>query len=272
MAISKNILKMTGSVGLLTHYQLPGSDKVYVRAKAGPKPERIKSGAEFETVRKHQVEWKACVLFSQALKNAVGDVYRLADYNVSPVWNGLAKNIIKTDTEHIVGERSLHVSAYKGELKGFSLNRNYALNALLGVKPAIELDTEKLFVSIRFPEFNTSRELLNVRKLPYFRIIVSFGLISDYYYSIGTSKQGNYTAKSGSASGLSSSKSSEWLSTNDMIAEQLFEIQLEEKLSPMQQENLTYLVSMGVEFGNVGFGGKIEGVKYAGAGKIIDVL
>ncbi len=272
MAISKNMLKMSGSVGILTHYQLPGSDKVYVRAKAGPKPERIKSGAEFETVRKHQVEWKACVLFSQALKNAVGDVYRLADYNVSPVWNGLAKNIIKTDTEHLVGERNLYVSAYKAELKGFSLNRNYALNALLGVKPAIELDAEKLFVSIRFPEFNTSRELLNVRKLPYFKIIVSFGLVSDYYYSLSSSGVGRYLAKSGSASGLSMSKCSEWLSTNDMIAEQLFVIQLEEKLSPMQQENLTYLVSMGIEFGNVGFGGKIEGVKYAGAGKIIDVF
>jgi hypothetical protein len=28
---------------------------------------------------------------------------------------------------------------------------------------------------------------------------------------------------------------------------------------------------MGIEFGNVGFGGVIEGVKYAGAGKIIGV-
>jgi len=263
---------MTGSVDNLTHYQLPGSDKVYVRKKGGPKPERIKKGAEFETVRKHQVEWKACVLFSQALKNAVGDVYQLADYNVSPVWNGLGKNILKTDTEHIVGERNLILSAYKQELKGFSLNRNYALNALLGVKPAIELYTEKLFASVRFPAFNTSRELLNVRKLPYFRIIVSFGLVSDYYYSVGSSGVGSYLANSGSASGLSMSKSSEWLSTNDMIAEQLFEIKIEEDLSPQQQENLTYLLSMGVEFGNVGFGGKIESVKYAGAGKIIDVI
>lgn len=272
MAISKNMLKMTGSVGILTHYQLPGSDKVYVRSKSGPKPERIKSGAEYETVRKHQVEWKACVLFSQAIKNAVGDVYRLADHNVSPVWNGLAKNIIKTDTEHPVGERDLLLSAYRSELKGFSLNRNYALNALLGVQPVIEANTEKLFVAVRFPAFNTSRELLNVRKLPYFRIIVSFGLVSDYYYSIGSSNQGRYSAKGGSASGLSSSKSSEWLSTNDMIAEQLFEIQFDEQLSPMQQENLTHLVSIGIEFGNVGFGGKIESVKYAGAGKIIDVF
>jgi len=271
MAISKNVLKMTGSVGLLTHYQLPGSDKVYVRKKAGPKPERIKEGAEFETVRKHQVEWKACVLFSQALKNAVGDVYRLADYNVSPVWNGLAKNIIKTDTEHLVGERSLFVSAYKGELKGFSLNRNYALNALLGVQPAIVLDVETLFASIRFPAFNTSRELLNVRKLPYFRIIVCVGIISDYYYT-PDNRFTKYLPKHEWASGLSISKSSEWLSTNDMIDEQLFEIQYDEKFTPKEKENLTYLVSMGIEFGNVGFGGKIEGVKYAGAGKIIDVL
>jgi hypothetical protein len=271
MAISKSILKMTGSVGILTHYQLPGSDKVYVRAKGGPKPERIQKGAEFETVRKHQVEWKACVLFSQALKNAVGDVYRLADYNVSPVWNGLGKNILKTDSEHKVGERSLILSAYKQELKGFSLNRNYMLNALLGVQPVIQVDTEKMYASVRFPTFNTSRELLNVRKLPYFRIIVCFGIVSDYYFTPDNIFT-KYLPKHDWASGMSMSKSSEWLSTNDMITEQLFEIQYDEKFTKQKHESLTYLLSIGVEFGNVGFGGKIEGVKYAGAGKIIDVF
>jgi hypothetical protein len=271
MAISKGILKMSGGFGTASCYFLPGSDKMIVRAKGGPKARRMKVGPEFEKVRKHQVEWKACVLFSQAVKLALGDVYPLADYNVSPVWNGLGKNILKTDTEHIVGERSLLVSTYKQELKGFSLNRNYMLNALLGVQPAIQVDTEKMYASVRFPAFNTSRELLNVRKLPYFRIIVCFGIVSDYYFT-PDNRYSKYLPKHDWASGLSMSKSSEWLSTNDMIAEQLFEIQYDEYFTKQEHESLTYLLSIGVEFGAVGFGGKIEGVKYAGAGKIIDVF
>lgn len=270
MAISKGILKMTGSFGTASCYSLPGSDKMIIRAKGGPSTRRMKVGPEFEMVRKHQKEWKACVLFSQALKLALGDVYHLADYNVSPVWNGLGKNIIKTDTEHILGERSLLVSAYKQELRGFSLNRNYALNALLGIQPTIQVDIEKLYVSLQLPAFNTSRELLNVRKLPYFRIIFCFGIISDYYYE-PNQVFSKYIPKHTWASGLSISKSSEWLSTNDKLAEQQFEIQYDERHYKKDCEDLTYILSMGIEFGNVGFGGVIEGVKYAGAGKIIGV-
>ena len=86
---------MSGSFGTASCYFLPGSDKMIVRATGGPSARRMKVGPEFEQVRKHQKEWKACVLFSQSLKHAFGSVYKLADYNVSPVWNGLTKNIIK---------------------------------------------------------------------------------------------------------------------------------------------------------------------------------
>ena len=48
-------------------------------------------------------------------------------------------------------------------------------------------------------------------------------------------------------------------------------MQYEQEYVDMKRTNLTYLLSMGIEFGNVGFGGKIESVKYAGAGKIVKV-
>lgn len=80
-------------------------------------------GKEFETVHKHQKEWKACVMFSQHLSGAFGDFYKLADYNVSSVLNGLGKNIVKTDMEHPVDERNLLVSTCKSELQRFFVNK-----------------------------------------------------------------------------------------------------------------------------------------------------
>ena len=268
MAISKGILKMTGGFGTASCYSLPGSDKMIIRTKGGPSKRRMKVGSEFAVVRKHQNEWKACVMFSQALKYALGDVYRLADYNVSPVWNGLGKNIIKTDIENALGERSLLVSAFKQELQGFSLNRNYALNALLAVQPVIQVDIDKLYVSVSFPSFNSTREILNVRKLPYFRIKICFGVLSDIHFVPDNSK-GEYKPIHQWGNGLNQSASSEWLFSNDIVPELKLEIQYDEKFALNDRENLSYLLSMGIEFGNVGFGGKIEGVKYAGAGKIV---
>lgn len=271
MATAKGIFKMSGAFGTASCYSLPGSDQMIIRTKGGPSKRRMKVGPEFEMVRKHQKEWKACVIFSQSLKYAMGDVYRLADYNVSPVWNGLGKNIVKTDTEHALGERSLMVSSYKSELQGFNLNRNYMLNALLGVLPTLHIDTEKLYASVTFPAFNTSRELLNVRKLPYFRLIISLGIISDIHF-VADGRDNIYRAESERVNGLSQSTTSEWFSTNDKLPELKLEIQYEEYLIKMERNNLTYILSVGLEFGTVGFGGKIEAVKRAGAGRCALVM
>ena len=266
MATAKGIFKMSGAFGTASCYSLPGSDQMIIRTKGGPTARRMKVGPEFETVRKHQKEWRACVKFSQSLKSAMGDVYRLADYNVSPVWNGLGKNIIKTDTEHVLGERNLIVSSYKQELLGFNLNRNYMLNALLGVNPSLQIDTEKLYASAVFPAFSTSRELLNVRKLPYFRLIMCFGTVSDIYFE-PDGRDITYKAASHIFNGRSVSTSSEWLSTNVNLPELKLEAGFNERLTEEKRENITYLLSIGLEFGTVGFGGKIEAVKHAGAGR-----
>ncbi len=269
MAISKGILKMSGAFGTASCYFLPGSDKMIVRAKGGPSARRMKVGPEFEKVRKHQKEWKACVIFSRYMQYASGSIYNLADYNVSPVWNGLGKNIIKTDTEHSVGERNLLVSTCKSELQGFNLNKNYKLNALLGVLPVLELDPDKLYASATFPAFNSAQDILNVRKLPYFKLKICLGIISDILFTPDDIRD-CYKQES-NMNGFRMETSTEWLSTNDKFDAQKLEVQYEQEYVDMKRTNLTYLLSMGIEFGNVGFGGKIESVKYAGAGKIVKV-
>jgi len=265
MAISKGILKMSGGFGTASCYFLPGSDKMIVRAKGGPSARRMKVGKEFEKVRKHQKEWKACVMFSQSMRYAFGRIYDLADYNVSPVWNGLGKNIVKTDEEHAVGERNLLVSTCKSELQGFSLNKNYKLNALLGVMPVLELDPDRLYASAVFPAFNSAKELLNVRNLPYFRLSICLGILSDIHF-VPDARSDHYLSTS-MMNGFSVTMSTEWLSANDMIDALKLEVQYEDCYVSKPRPNLTYLLSMGIEFGNVGFGGKIESVKYAGAGR-----
>jgi len=271
MAIAKGIFKMSGAFGTASCYSLPGSDEMIIRSKGGPSKRRMKVGPEFETVRKHQSEWKACVKFSQSLKYAMGDVYNLADYNVSPVWNGLGKNIVKTDAEHVLGQRSLKVSEYRNELRGFSLNRNYPLNAVLGTLPDIQMDKETLRATVVFDHLNTANDLLNVRKLPYFRLIMSLGIISDIHF-VPDSRQGEYIPDLGQYNGASKSVSTDWFATQDNLPEIKLELQFNEDPRTDFPDNLTMILSLGIEFGTVGFGGKTEAVKYSGAGKIMMVV
>ena len=185
MAIIKGGNSITGSVQQTSYYTISGSGKVVARSKGGPKADRMKAGKEFVNTRKHQVEWKACVKFSKGLQHALGETYRLGDYNVSPVWNGLGKNLMGLDKINPVGERNLILSLHRQVLQDFSLNRNYPFNTVLRVSTEYEINKEILQATVSLPRINTAMVLLNIQKLPYFRLKVCLGMVSDILYNAG---------------------------------------------------------------------------------------
>ena len=78
MARVNGIFKITGTLQNVSFYTMKGSDKVYARTKGGPTKRRMKVGPEFELLRKHQEEWKGCVLFSQNFSASLGTPSRKA--------------------------------------------------------------------------------------------------------------------------------------------------------------------------------------------------
>lgn len=271
MAIIKGAFQMEGSIRGVSFYTMKGSDKVIMRTKGGPSKRRMKVGKEFEKVRKHQTEWAACVLFSRGIQYAVGDAYRLADYNVSPVWNGIGKKLINLDEESALGERHLRLSVYREALAGFSLNRNYAFNAVMQATPTFEVDKEKRSATVKFPQINTENDLLNVQKLPYFRLIVSIGVVSDICFNPDNGRD-KYADELDGANGIGESITTEWFSANDIIPEQTVEVIFKESLMEYRSESDTVLLTLGIEFGTTAFGGKIEGVKRAGCARIVAAI
>jgi len=268
MAIVKGFLQMTGSIKGVSFYTAVGSDKVIMRTKGGPKKYTIQHGKNFAKLRQHQIEWSGCVQFAQSVRNAIGETYRLKDINLSPVMSGIGKKMIKLDTVNEVGKRQLRFSACRQELERYNLNKSYPITSILGVSPVAELDRESLSASISIPRINTANDLQNIQRLPYFRLIACLGLVSDMMYNPdGTISK--YVPVSEKTNGESISTISEWYSTKDFIPPQIFSVKLSDDLLPLLTDDVTVLLSMGIEFGNVGFGGVIEPVKRAGCGKIL---
>lgn len=158
--------------------------------------------------------------------------------------------------EHPVGERNLLVSTCKSELQGFNLNKNYKLNALLAVTPVLELNTETMYASAVLPAFNSAEDVLNVRKLPYFRIVFSLGTLTDIHFVPNV--RSNHYVEMSELNGVSMEIATEWLSTNDRFDEQKLELQFDECFVDLERDNITYMLSMGIQFGNVAFGGKLN--------------
>lgn len=269
MAIVNGLFQATGSIKGISFYTVAGSDKVIMRTKGGPTKKRMATGKEFEKLRKHQTEWGACVLFARAVRGAVGEIYRLSDFNLSPVWTGMGKNLIKLDKVGEIGNRALLLSTYKQALEGFNFNRNYPYSSILRVLPTFQIFREVLQATVTFPRINTAMDLVNLQRLPYFRLIVCLGTVSDLVYN--PSLFSNYIPLNSDLQGLSVSTTSEWYSTNDILSEQKLIVKFEQKFSSFFSNDLTVILGIGVEFGNVGFGGQIIEVKRAGGAKILAV-
>jgi len=268
MARVKGALQITGGIKGVSFYTMKGCDTIFMRTKGGPSKRRMKTGKEFELVRKHQVEWGACVLFSRAMDNATAGLKKLGDFNVSPVWNGLGKKIMKLDTEHVVGERSIELTKCKHVLEGYNLNRNFAFNAVFRTSIQFDLDVKTEILKVKLPRINTENDIYNVQKLPYFRLIFSLGMLSDIYFD-ATISPSSFRPFFKNDIGYSITNETEWLSAHDLIAEQTLEVVLPPWISEEMKPHYTYLVCAAIEFGNVGFAGKIEPVKNASCAKIM---
>jgi len=268
MAIIKGAIQMTGSIKGVSFYSVRGSDKVIMRTKGGASKNKIATSPKFEGLRKQQKEWSGCAKFGSLTRYAFGGLHRLADYNLTPVLNGIGKNLMKLDTESEVGKRSLKLSVYRQALEGFNFNRNYPFNTVLRVSPRCELNREKLQVSVTVPRINTDIDLLNIQRLPFFRLIVVIGTVSD---SIFNPNVNDYGPMVFNLNGTSETLTGEWHSTQTILAEHTMTVQMSETEVAELTENVTVLASMAVEFGNVGFTGEPVEVKYAGCGKVIAV-
>jgi hypothetical protein len=270
MAIVKGALQVTGSIKGVSFYSRVGSDKVIMRTKGGPTKQRIAKGQEFEKLRTHQQEWGGCVKFARAVRYAVGEMYRLGDFNLSPVWTGIGKNLMKLDQIGKVGERRLFLTNYRQALESFNMNRNYPLNSVLRVLPTINMVRENLNVRVTFPRINTGTDIMNIQRLPYFRLLICMGCVSDLQYN-PQNLFDNYEPMVEVLHGVSSNAISDWFSADNVLNEQTLIVQLNEELKEFMTENVSLLVSIGIEFGKVGFGGEIVEVKHAGCGKIVMV-
>ena len=259
---------MTGGFGNASFYTVRGSDKVIARTKGGASKEKIKTSPKFAGLRKQQKEWSGCAKFGSVARDAMGGLYRLADYNITPVLNGMGKNLMKLDTESEIGMRHLRLSAYRQALEGFNLNRNYPLNNVLRVNYRCELNRETLTATVHFPRINTAIDLLNVQRLPFFRLIVSIGMVSNLLYN---PTHNDYEPALPALHGISETNTGAWQSTQTILTEHSMIAAFGEEEQADITNAATLLVCVAVEFGNVGFTGEPVEVKYAGSAKVVAV-
>ena len=259
---------MSGSIQGVSFYSRRGSDKVIMRTKGGATKKEIATSPKFEKSRKNQKEFGGSAKFGSFSRYAFGGLHRLADYNLTPVLIGMGKNLMKLDTVSEIGKRNLKLTENKEVLVGFNFNRNYPLTSVLKVSPRWVLTRETLSAVVTIPRINTDIELLNIQKLPFFRLIVVVGTISDMAFN---EAKNDYRPLVVNLHGVSATTTGEWHTTQSIVPEHTMTVQMDASLLDELTDDVSVLLSMAVEFGNVGVTDEPMEVKYAGCGKVLAV-
>lgn len=268
MAIVKGPFQISGSVSGVSFYTRRGSDKVIMRTKGGANGDKIKRLPQYESFRNQQKEWSGVTKFASGVRNAFGGLHRLADYNLSPVLNGMGNKLQKADTTGEKGKRPVRLSPYPQALEGFNFNRNHPFNTILRVSTQCGLEREQLKATVEVPRINTDIDLLNIQRLPYFRVIAVIGTASDMIYN---EKLRDYLPVVEGLHGAAVVTESPWFPAGAIIPAQTHTVQMNAKQQAMLTEEVCVLVSVAVEFGTVGITGAPVEVKYAGCGKVVKV-
>ena len=268
MAIIKGAIQMTGSIRGVSFYTRRGSDKVIMRTKGGVSKEKMAKAPQYESLRKNQKEWGGCTKFGSMTRFAFGGLHRLADYNLTSVLNGMGKNLMKLDVESELGKRRLQLSQHKQAMEGFNFNRNYPFNSVLRVGITCDINRETLQATVKVPRINAANDILNIQRLPYYRLIIVLGTVTDWYFS---EAEQAYVPAELNLNGVSEIYTGPWVQTQGISSEQTVTVQMNEAQQALVADDVTVLVSMGIEFGQIGFLGEPVEVKYAGCGKVIAV-
>ena len=268
MAIVKGFLQMRGSLKGVSFYTRRGSDQVIMRTKGGVTKEKMASAPQYAGIRKSQNEFGGCSKFASMTRFAFGGLNRLADYNLNATLSGMGKNLMKLDTVAPVGQRPIQLSQHKQVLEGFNFNRNYPFNTALRVGVTALMDREQLLATITIPRINTEIDLINIQRLPYFRIIAVIGTVSDMSF---VESEGGYVPAVPELHGTSQVVNGDWYPSQTIVPEHTMTVQMSKARQALLTDEVSVLLSIAVEFGAVGFTGETVEVKYAGSGKVLVV-
>jgi len=268
MAIVKGPFQVTGSVGELSFYTRRGSDKVIMRTKGGASGDKIKRLPQYAGFRSQQKEWSGVTKCASGIRMAFGGLHRIADYNLTAPLNSMANSMQKADTTAEKGKRPVLLSGFRQALDGFNFNRNYPFNSVLRVSVNHEIDRENMQATVVVSRINTAIDLVNVQRLPYFRIVVVLGTASDMVFD---ERLSDYTPAVPALHGASVVESSAWFASNAIIDEQQIVVTMTEKQRSQLTAGVSVILGMAVEFGTIGISGEPVEVKYAGSGKVLKV-
>ncbi|RPE08301.1 hypothetical protein EGT74_14670 [Chitinophaga lutea] len=258
--LDPNAPPFIGTIGNLTYYRLPGSDKIIVRRKGGVSRKRIKNAEEYRRTRENNSEFSGCARAASHIRDVMHTTNLVADYNFTPKLIALMKKVqLKCDTGNR-GERNIRITRYSALLEGFALNRYNPFTGIVRQPIHATIDRERATATIEVPALISGLNLYSPWKSPYYQLSFSFGAVQDLMFD-------GMNFKSCQSPANYETVETAWALVSQPAGKQTVTLQLP---VPVKADE-TLILSAGIHMGTPGHEGNIAWVKRQGAGMILRV-
>ena len=252
---------VSGRVGPVVYYRLPGSEKLIVRSSPVINTKARKTHPRFERTRQENREFKGCVKAAGSIAEAVYPVKALGDFNSFGQLVRVCKFIQQADRSRPKGERALLLSLSHSLLDGFSFNKYHRFETLVSSPLSFSIDRQNGSLLAIIPPMRPGIHLFNPAGQPYYRIVVCLGMLCDLFLSANS----HFYETAGNEDPACVKGSGDWMNCKDPFPGAEFSLQVP---GWTDLPHRTLITGIGIEFGRTVPGGEIASVKYAGAGKI----
>jgi len=182
MATLKDGLDFIGSIGNITAYKVPGSDKTYIRRKGGASKEKIKTHPRFERTRQNNCEFGGCAKAVKSIRQALWMARKFANYNFTPDLTEICMHIQQQDPANPRGQRNVYLSRHRQLFEGFHLNNANKFTDAIPSPLRCTIDREKAAAVIQLPALLPGLNLQIPWKQPLYRLRFSLATAVDVIF------------------------------------------------------------------------------------------
>jgi hypothetical protein len=182
MANQKSFLKVQGTIGGLTFYQMNGKD--FIKRAGGVSKERILNDPRFKRTRENNQEFSGAAKVAKAIRLALVNGFKtMADSSCSSRIMKLCRDIIGKENG-IRGQRSFVPVTHKEMFRDFRFNNSLPLESVFMAPYTQVANAERNQVVLTIPGFNPANLVNAPAGATHFRIEHRVFALSQYDFNL----------------------------------------------------------------------------------------
>jgi hypothetical protein len=236
----------TGKLDMLSAYRMRGVDKIVVRRKGGPSPEKIKTSESFKNTRCTMSEFGGCSRHGSYVRKAMLQLRRLSDYNFGSDINSVMRQVQLRDGTSEWGRRRITLSEHTRLLEGFSTTEKApTFDSIVRAPVYYTMSRRDRSARVDLPELLRDINYFPQNNHAMFRLTITLGIVPDITFDVPSKEYLPPTWYSRAYNSIDIS--TEWNPSLEGMPGTTLELAMEAALPP--DNGWTLMLSIGIEYG-----------------------